>query len=72
MALNPDYLRMAAAATVSYKELWSDDWTDLQWLLADTVKFASGPELDKAQLLWLYGRIGYPARPTERASRFLS
>jgi hypothetical protein len=58
--LPANYTRQALAAAVSYKWLWDDDWTTVGWLLADYVEFSAGPDLDQAQLTWLYGNILYP------------
>ncbi|HEX4150508.1 MAG TPA: hypothetical protein VHY20_16030, partial [Pirellulales bacterium] len=56
----PNYTCDGVRPTVSYKAAWEDDWTELEWALADAVKFAAAPGQDEAQLTWFYGNILYP------------
>jgi hypothetical protein len=49
--------------TVYTRERWSDDWTEREYLYADTVRFACSPDMGSASLVYEYGE---KVRPDEK------
>lgn len=52
-----DIRRDARQATVYVREHWSDEWTEIKYLWADSVTWCANPSVSHAKLSWNYGLI---------------